>query len=265
MTTFDRFVMYPSDKGLVKVDLSLIDDDGRAAWATFVKAEGSGHEAAVIDDHRASTFATRVEGVVSVYRADDSNGVDAGWIQGSWVRYGTLERKNFVDLTVITEPNPHGVITVMFSDDEGVNETLGILDGQETTFTIGLPYTMADGAVRIEIAPDDQGRGPKVNSWSLRALPTPKGRSELVQLILNNYDFERDTNGVTVGYEGRAAQRWAALLLILQDGVTVPVSELASSINYKAMCEDLSFTQTSPPTTGSGFGGTLAITLRVVG
>jgi len=265
MTTFDRFVMYPSDEGLVKVDLSLIDDDGRAAWATFVRSEDSGHEAAVIDDHRDSTFATRVNGVVSVYRADDSNGVDAGWIQGSWVRYGTLERKNFVDLTVITEPEPHGVVTVMFSDDEGMNKTLGVLEGQESTFIIGLPYTMADGAVRLEIAPDDQGRGPKVNSWSLRALPTPKGRSELVQLILNNYDFERDTHGVTVGYEGRASQRWNYLLKILQDGATVPVTELASGMNYKAMCEDLSFTQTSPPTSGSGFGGTLAITLRVVG
>jgi hypothetical protein len=267
---FDRFAVYPTSDagdgrgGLVKVDLSVIDPDGRAAWSTFLRAGQSPARALSMLDHRVAIVADSDGNTVTIYSFKETNGLDAGWIQGGWVRFGTLEAKNFIDLTVITEPNPHGTIAVDFSDDEGVLHPLGSLDGQEGIFSIGLPFTMADGAARLTITPDEQGHGPKVNSWSLRALPTPKRRSELVQLILNCYDFERDMHGVTIGYSGRAAARWKALLSLLQDGATVDVRELNSSMSYKAMCEEISFTQSSAPAPDSGFGGVIAVTMRIV-
>lgn len=271
LSTFDRFVIYPTADagdgrgGLVKVDLSLVDADGRAAWATFLRVGADPVLGQAVLDARDAVMVSKDGNSVSVWHSQEANGLEAGWIQGSWVRYGTLERKNFIDLTVITEPNPNGTIEVSFCDDEGIAFPLGPLVGQETTFNVGRPYTMADGAVRLDITPDVNGLGPKVNSWSLRALPTPKGRSEMVQLILNCYDMERDMHGVTIGYAGRSAARWHALLDILQDGASVQVNELSSGMSYMGTCEDLSFTQTSPPAPGSGFGGVIAVTLRVVG
>lgn len=268
---FDRFAVYPTadagDKrgGLVKVDLSVIDQDGRAAWSSFLRAGSNAARAQLALDSRSAIVADSNGTTVTVYSFDDANGLEAGWIQGAWVRFGTLESKNFVDLTVITEPDPKGTIKVSFADDEGKVKELGTLAGQESTFSIGLPYTMADGAARLDITPDANGDGPLVNSWSLRALPTPKRRSELVQLILNCFDFERDMHGVTIGYAGRAVARWQALLGLLQDGGTVDVTEMNASTAYKAMCEEMSFTQISAPSGMSGFGGIVALTLRIVG
>lgn len=268
---FDRFAVYPTTDsgdgrgGLVKVDLSVVDTDDRAAWATFLRAGSEPARSLVMLDHRAAFMASSTAGAVTVHSFAEANGLEAGWIQGAWVRFGTLEAKNFIDLTVITEPDPYGSVSVSFSDDEAVLHPLGNLVGQETTFTIGLPFTMADGAARLDITPDAQGRGSKVNSWSLRALPTPKRRSELVQMILNCYDFERDMHGVSIGYVGRSSARWRALLSILQDGATVDVNELSAKYQYKAMCEEMSFSQTSAPAPDSGFGGVIALTMRIVG
>ena len=268
---FDRFAVYPcvdagdNRGGLVKVDLSVVDTDGRAAWCSFLRVDVKPAASQLMFDHREALVADTDGNTVTVYSFAEPNGLESGWIQGSWVRYGTLEAKNFVDLTVITEPDPHGVIDVSFTDDQGVQHPLGVMVGQETTFNVGLPFTMADGAARLGITPDAGGLGPKVNSWSLRSLPTPKGRSQMVQLILNCYDFEKDMHGVSIGYSGRASARWTALLGLVQDGGTVDVNEISAKYSYKAMCEELSFTQGSAPAPDSGFGGVIALTFRVVG
>jgi len=271
---FDRFAIYPAadagdgQGGLVKVDLSVVDQDGRAAWAAFLRAsKGVPARALLALDHRAALVADSDGSKVTVHSFAESNGLEPfGWIQGGWVRFGTLERKNFVDVTVITEPDPKGEIDVLFMDDKGKGHGVGVMDNgtQEATFTITDQPTMSDGAIQLNIMSDEQGLGPKVNSWSLRALPTPKRRSQLVQLILNCYDFERDMHGVTIGYEGRAMARYNALLALVQDGQTVPVNEISASTQYMAMCEELSFTQNSAPAPGSGFGGTVALTMRIV-
>lgn len=270
-SVYDRFFIYPTSDagdlrgGLVKIDVSVVDDDGRAAWASFLRAGSARCGASVILTGREG-FVSDTDGAsVSVWSFKEVNGLEAGWIQGSWVRYGTLECKNFIDLTVVTEPMPEGSVTVTFCDDREVKHLLGTLVGQETTFPIGLDFVMPDGACRLDIAPAVNGRGPVVNSWSLRALPTPKSRSQMVQLVLNCYDFEKDMHGVSIGYSGRANARWLALVSLLQDGGTVTVNELSANYLYRGMCEELSFTQLSAPAPDSGFGGQVLLTLRVVG
>jgi hypothetical protein len=272
-SSWDRFVVYPVTDagdgrgGLVKIDLSVIDDDGRAAWANFLRAGDNPARGQVVLGDLDCIIADSDGSKCTVFHAHPGNGCESGWIQGSWIRYGTLERKNFVDITVVTEPDPKGSIEVLFSDDTGSSSLIGTMEEglQEATFPVALPYTMTDGAVRLMIHPDGDGAGPKVNSWSVRALPTPKSRSELIQLVLLNFDFERDAHGATIGFEGRALQRWKALLGLLRDGATVTVEEITQGDSYLAMCQELTFTQVSNPAPGSGFGGLVVVQLRVVG
>jgi len=152
-------------------------------------------------------------------------------------------------------------------DDEVKATSLGHLTaeiGQEATFKVNGRKSVTDMALRFELEPSstDPKVGPELAAWNMRAWPSIDSRGETVVLPLLCFDFERDSLGVKVGYEGYAKDRWTALAAVLGDGTGVQVTEQHSGFKYTAIAEDATFTQISPPTGASGFGGIAQVVFR---
>ncbi len=276
-STFDRFVVYPiadagdGRGGACIIDLSVSDDDGRYAWSTYTRGTDKTEECVgvIIRDVRSTVmlFKDAAGDELELHVCNESKGLDPGWLNSSWVRFGTLENKYFDQVKIVCDPPFAGKVAVTSLDDETTGTLIGTLNpqiGQEGVFKINARTGMTDMALRFDLTPDadDDSMGPKVAAWSLRAWPSVKGRGEQVVLPLLCFDNEVDSLGVNVGYTGYAKERWEALSGALTGGSSVLVHEVNSGFSYTAIGEDATFTQTAPGNNASGFGGILQVILR---
>jgi hypothetical protein len=280
ISVYDRFMYYPvSDAGdgrggMVIVDLSTADEDGRNAWANFTRIPGNyAVTDSIVIDARHTVMLAVVPAAggtseVVLYEASDSGGLeDKGWLNTSWIRFGTLEKKFFDEVKVVCDPPMAGRVGVFALDDEVKATSLGHLTaeiGQEATFKVNGRRSVTDMALRFELerSTSDPKVGPELAAWNVRAWPSVDSRGETVVLPLLCFDFERDSLGVQVGHEGYAKERWMALTAVLGDGTGVQVTEQHSGFKYTAIAEDATFTQISPPTGASGFGGIAQVVFR---
>lgn len=276
-STFDRFVTYPiADAGdglggACIIDLSVSDADGRYSWSTYTRGTDKGEECVgvIIRDARDTVmlFKDARGQSIELHECSDANGLGTGWLNSSWVRFGTLENKYFDQVKIVCDPPFAGKVAVTSLDDETTGTLIGTLNpeiGQEGVFKINSRTGMTDMALRFDLTPDatDDSKGPKVAAWSLRAWPSVKGRGEQVVLPLLCFDNEVDSLGVNVGYTGYAKERWEALSDALTSGSSVLVHEANSGFSYTAIAEDATFTQTAPGNNASGFGGILQVVMR---
>ena len=273
---YDRFLTYPvadagdSRAGDIVVDLASSDQDGRYAWSTFNRlpsVSGSHADSIRLGARETVHCFLSSAGVTTVYRVSDDNGLDEGWLHTSWIRFGTLESKYFDQVKVVCDPVMQGTVAVNAIDDEEQATLIGTLNpniGQEGTFKVMARDGTTDLALRFDLKPDseDGSLGPKVAAWSMRAWPAVKSRGEQVVLSLLLYDNESDSQGVNVGYQGYARERWDALAEQLTGGTSVLVVEFNSGFIYNAVAEDATFTQVAPGNNVSGFGGILQVVLR---
>ena len=281
ISMYDRFIFYPvadagdGRGGMAIVDLSTADEDGRNAWSTWIrvpKDAGMVVDAIVTGERKAMLVSVRVgsggQQEVMRWEADPDVALEEkGWLSTSWVRYGTLEKKYFDEVKVVCDPPMAGRVGVFALDDEVKATSLGHLTaeiGQEATFKVNGRKSVTDMALRFELEPSstDPKVGPELAAWNMRAWPSIDSRGETVVLPLLCFDFERDSLGVKVGYEGYAKDRWTALAAVLGDGTGVQVTEQHSGFKYTAIAEDATFTQISPPTGASGFGGIAQVVFR---
>ena len=274
--SYDRFLSYPTADagngraGDITIDLSVGDDDGRYAWSTFNRLDsGTGSHLDSIRLGARETVHAYLHGNGStyIYHVSDENGLDEGWLHTSWIRFGTLESKYFDQVKVVCDPIMQGTVAVNAVDDEETATLIGTLNpniGQEGTFKVMARDGTTDLALRFDLKPDseDESLGPKVAAWSMRAWPAVKSRGEQVVLPLLCYDNESDSQGVNVGYQGYARERWDALTEQLTGGTSVLVVEFNSGFIYNAVAEDATFTQVAPGNNVSGFGGILQVVLR---
>jgi len=273
---YDRFVSYPVDDagdglpGDVVIDLSVSDDEGRYAWSNFTRFDPKDHTGHHVDSIRIGareTVHSYANGVRAwIYRVHDDYGLAEGWLNTSWVRFGTLENKYFDQVKVVCEPEMAGEVGIYSLDAEDRATFIGSLSpaiGQEGVFKVNARAGMTDMALKLELTPEEDGlTGPKVSAWSMRAWPSVKGRGEQIVIPLLCFDGEVDSLGVNVGYTGYAKERWNTLVESLTGGVSVQVHEYNSGFDYTAIAEDASFTQTAPGNNASGFGGIVQVKLR---
>ena len=284
ISVYDRFMYYPAADvgdgrgGMVIVDLSTIDEDGRNAWSNWTRipdkvAPWHIVTDSIVVDARSTVMLAVVPAAggtteVAVYEAKDENGLEAkGSLTTSWVRFGTLEAKYFDQVKVVADPPMAGRIGVFALDDETTATALGKLTaeiGQEATFKVNGRRSVTDMAFRFDLerSATDPTKGPDLAAWAVRAWPSVDSRGETVVLPLLCFDFERDSHGVQVGYEGYAQERWKALAAVLGGGAGVMVTEDQSGFRYTAVAEDATFTQIAPPTGASGFGGIAQVVFR---
>lgn len=260
--------------GLLRLDLSEVDDSGRCAYAWDQQIPtGSGfttvRSLVVFADDDVAIAVDDGSTAAAVYRSGADLEAD-GWIRSGRIRYGTLEPKYFNKLRVVTEDPIAGSVTVDLTDDTGGSYTsvASLAEGTSASeqFTLtrpGTPQQWIQLTFNLTRSTVDTATGPSLDSWQLSSLPAVP-RQQLIRVPLLCFDYERDRNGVEHGYDGFAKTRWDALVEAVADGVIVRWQEIVDDTVFNAVVEDLSFKQTAPPSNASGFGGIITITLRTV-
>lgn len=267
-SVWDRFAHYATADagdgrgGMVRVDLSEIGKDSRAAWATFTRlpVAESVYGAAVLSGR--STVMVTAE---QVYYCPAAGTLDAGWLETSKVRYGTLEGKNFESVKVVASPGIQGSLATATVID-GTATSIGTMThatGYQAVYRTASRRALTQMGLRFTFTPDLAG-GEVLEAWAMRALPAVEDRGQQVLLPLLNFDFERASSGVNTGYEGRAKERWEALIAVATAGTDLTIRELHSGFQYEAIVEDCSFTQVAAGNRASGFGGIISLVLRQV-
>lgn len=269
-TGFDRFVFagvkngVDGKSGVVRLDLSDLDEAGRAAWATDVSTGVTG----AVDGVCLLGSSDRVcVGVNSdrVYVTSASTLVASGTLTTGQVRYNTLENKSFRFVNVRRYGDLKGTVNVKSVQAGGTEADL---------------YTFPEGSanVEVQVAPNapveslglkftltrsagDTSKGPVVRGWQFKALPAVP-RKQQWRLVLMLFDSETDRYGQKVGFPGYAMTRWQNLRNALQAGTPVVLQDFMAKETYTVLLEDIQMTQTSPPRYQSGYGGVVVVTCR---
>jgi len=204
----------------------------------------------------------------------------SGWVQTGFIRYNTLEQKNFKrivgrgDFGILASTlNPTGTtkgsMTISSVDDKNNRYDIISYDNNtgnpEVTISnpvgaqnsIALRFTLYRDATNTTLSPVFQG-------YQLKAVPaTP--RTRIIKLPLLCYDVDTDKYNATVGYEGKGYDLLAALETIEAAGDVVTLQDFRTGETVQCLIEELSFiNKISPDKRLTNFGGTLILTVRTV-
>jgi hypothetical protein len=191
-----------------------------------------------------------------------------GYLTTGFIRYGTLEPKNFKRL-------------LGRGDFTYGSLALDIIDRNNTEYEI-ITYSPTVPAVEVTTSQPETAQeyvaykfifgrdatttslGPTFKGYQAKAtIATP--RQQIMQFPLYCFDVETDRYNVQVGYEGRAFARIQALENIEKSGDVVTLQDFTTGESRQIVIEQVSFTRGTPPDRGfSGFGGILEITIRTV-
>lgn len=204
----------------------------------------------------------------NLFIEDDVNLMSSGYLQTGYIRYNTLEPKNFkrligrgdysygsLDLeTVTADGTIYDVVTY--------NQFVPAVEVTTSTPQEAQEYL----AYRFVLNRDttDITKGPVLNGYQAKStIATPRQR--VMRFPVYCYDVETDRYNVQVGYEGRAFDRIQALESIEENGDVVTWQDLTTGELRQAVIEQISFTRLTPPDRGfTGYGGVIDITIRTV-
>ena len=201
--------------------------------------------------------------------------VESGFIQTGYIRYGTLEPKNFKRIRARGDYDNGGLLIAPVGEDGTIyetaiyNSTLGtpeinIINPPGSQEYVAFRFTLS----RYEDPTDTDSTldttGPIFKGYQVRSLPaTPRQR--LVQLPLYCYDLETDRYNVQVGFDGRAWERIQAIEQLESTGDELIFQDFTTGEQATAIVESVSFQRATPPSGGfSGFGGYLTVLIREV-
>jgi hypothetical protein len=191
-----------------------------------------------------------------------------GYLQTGLIRYNTLEPKNFKRIV------GQGSFAFGSMSIQTVDVNNNIYDGVSYDAIIGNPevvITQPAGSqdaigLRFRMYRDaiDNTKGPVFKGYQLKAVPaTP--RTRIISIPLMNYDTETDKYNSTLGYEGRAVERLAALENAESSGDVVTFQDFRTGEIRQCLIEEIKFTDTTPPDKRfTGYGGIINLTIRTV-
>lgn len=204
----------------------------------------------------------------STYIEDDTDLIPTGYLETGYIRYNTLEPKNFKRL-VARGDFEYGSMTLETVTADGTEYDVVAYDAsvppvevttsnpQEAQEYLAYKFILyRDG--------DDASRGPVMKGYQAKAtIATPRQR--VMRFPVYCYDVETDRYNVQVGYEGRAFDRIGQLEAIEENGDVVTWQDLTTGESRQAVIEQISFTRLTPPDRGfTGYGGVIDITIRTV-
>ena len=191
-----------------------------------------------------------------------------GYITSGYIRYGTLEPKNFKRLLGRGDFT-YGSMTLETVDKNGVEYDHISYDSSISPIEVGTsnPATAQEYVAFKFILYRDgttNSLGPVFKGYQAKAtIATPRQR--VIQFPVYCFDLETDRYNVVTGYEGRAMDRIQLLEDIEESGDVVTWQDLSTGESRQAVIEQISFTRGTPPDKGfSGFGGIIQITIRTV-
>jgi len=202
------------------------------------------------------------------YIESASDLITSGYLTSGFIRYGTLEPKNFKRLLGRGEFN-FGSITLETVDKNNVEYDLISYSANvpPVEITTNQPADAQEYIAYKFILfrdADDATKGPTFKGYQAKStIATPRQR--IIQFPVFNYDTETDRYNVQTGYEGRSQERLAALENLEQNGDVVTWQDLTTGESRQVVIEKISFTRLTPPDKRfSGFGGVITMTIRTV-
>ena len=267
------------EPGLIRIDLSTQIEPLRFAYANDVYYSGvSGHvTTAVCFDGNTSTatadrlmfataYASSANGAIYVEDASTLN--TSGYLQTGYIRYNTLEPKNFKRL--IARGNyTYGSMTLETVAADGTEYDVISYDSTvpPVEVTTSNPQEAQEYlAYKFILYRDgtDSTKGPVMKGYQAKStIATPRQR--VMRFPVYCYDVETDRYNVQTGYEGRAFDRIAQLESIEENGDVITWQDLTTGESRQAVIEQTSFTRLTPPDRGfTGYGGVIDITIRTV-
>ena len=191
-----------------------------------------------------------------------------GYITTGYIRYNTLEPKNFKRILGRGDFT-YGTLTMYSVEANGDQYDLISYDStvSPVEVTTSQPeYAQEYLAYKFELDRDatDTTKGPVFKGYQAKAtIATP--RQQIMQFPLYCFDIETDRYNVQVGYEGRAFARIQALENVEKSGDVLVMQDFTTGESRQVVIEQISFTRGTPPDRGfSGFGGILEVTIRTV-
>jgi hypothetical protein len=220
----------------------------------------------------ASTAVTSATALANVpgytYIESASEKATSGYLQTGFIRYNTLEPKNFKRLIGRGEFE-FGSMSLQTVDKDGLAYDVVSYDASvpavevTTSQPAGAQEFLAYKFVLTRDATDNT-KGPTFKGYQAKAtIATPRQR--VIRFPVYCFDVETDKYNVMVGYEGRALDRINALETIEEDGDIVTWQDLTTGESRQVSIEQIQFTRMTPPDRGfTGYGGMLTMTVRTV-
>ena len=274
----DRFVWSASgigalDGGLIRLDLGTEIEPLRFAYANDLQVQQTTEHyttgVAFLGTTNRLAFTTAynvTDGAIYLESATEL--VSNGYLTTGYIRYNTLEPKNFKRL-IARGDYEFGSMTLQTITADGTAFDVVSYDSsvppvevttsnpQEAQEYLAYKFIMyRDGT--------DATKGPIMKGYQAKAyIATPRQR--VIKFPVYCYDVETDKYNVLTGYDGRAFDRITQLESVEQNGDVVTWQDLSTGESRQALIEQISFTRLTPPDRGfNGYGGIIDITIRTV-
>ena len=268
----DRFAyvsgLVGTEAGLYRIDLSVELGTLLFPFAKDLVATSTTSTAATVAFLGSSdrvAFAVTGDGI---WVEKDTEKVTSGFITTGFIRYNTLEPKNFKRLVgrgVFT----FGSMSLQTVDADGTIYDAVTYDSSVPAVEVATSQPAGAQeflAYRFLLTRDatDSSKGPLFKGYQAKAtIATPRQR--VIKFPVFCYDVETDKYNVTLGYEGRANDRIGQLESIEENGDIVTWQDLQTGESRQVVIEQITFTRMTPPDRGfSGYGGTIDILVRTV-
>ena len=262
------------EPGVIRIDLSAEIETLRFAYANDLYYGGAtGHETtacAFADGTDQLMFCTTAVGaaVGYVYMEDETELIPTGYLRTGYIRYNTLEPKNFKRL-IARGDFEYGSITLETVDAAGNEYDVITYDSAvpPVEVTTSQPQNAQEYvAYKFVLYRDgtDASLGPIMKGYQAKStIATPRQR--VIRFPVYCYDVETDRYNVQTGYEGRAWDRIGSLESVEENGDVVTWQDLTTGESRQCVIEQIAFVRGTPPDRGfDGFGGILEITIRTV-
>ena len=256
-----RSVAYSGTYGLWRLNLATVIDNGYA-YASDLSTDAGDVNGVAFVGTSGLKFMTTSSGL---WVEHATNLAASGYLKSGWVRWGTAEKKQPVNLSLSTTTSSEGVLGMELVDQATQAVSIGSLPiGQSVEIGLSGSIQPAD---HFEITfsftrkSTDVTKGPTLEAWQIRALPAPL-RSRTITVPLLCYEEERDSNGVT-----KITNPWeriSYLERIEQNGGAVLYQDFSSGEERVCVIRAIQFEQSAPPTYAGGFGGIVTVQLQTI-
>jgi hypothetical protein len=268
----DRFAyvsgLVDGEAGLIRIDLS--NDLGTLQFPFAFDAIASGATSTAVG----VAFLGNSDRVAFVVAGDgiwiekDGTKVPSGFLQTGFIRYNTLEPKNFKRLIGRGEFT-FGSMSLNTVASDGT--VFDVVSYDSSVPPVEVTTSQPAGsqefiAYKFVLTKDgtDGTKGPTFKGYQAKAtFATPRQR--IIRFPVYCFDVETDRYNVMIGYEGRAIDRINALEAVEENGDIVTWQDLTTGESRQVAIEQITFTRMTPPDRGfTGYGGMLTMTVRTV-
>jgi len=215
-----------------------------------------------------SSATALVNKVGSINIESASTLMETGYLTTGYIRYGTLEPKNFKRL--LARGNfDYGSLVLETVDKDGteydhITYEAGVTAVEVTTSSPATAQEYVAYKFVLNRDTTTTSQGPVFKGYQAKAtIATPRQR--VMRFPVYCFDIETDRYNVVSGYEGKALARLQLLEDVEENGDVVAWQDLTTGESRQVVIEQISFMRMTPPDKRfDGFGGVIEITIRTV-